>query len=424
MKKLSFVLALVLLLLTFASCGGDDLPVEKQKAEVLYVYNWGEYISDGSEDSLDTNAEFEAYCREVLGRNVVVNYSTFSSNEEMYAKVSSGAVSYDVLVPSDYTIERMVNEKLIQPLDLSKIPNYRYISDDFKGDNVYYEGDTDENYSVPYFYGMIGIIYNTDIVAEEDAEAESWDLMWNENYAGDILQFNNSRDSFGTALYRLGYSVNDSTEEQWLEALELLKEQKNLVQSYVMDEIFNKMKSGSAAISAYYAGDFFTMYEDNDALAFYYPVEGTNSYMDSMCIPSNAQHVDLAYEYINFLCRPDIALANAAYTYYASPLDLDYIEEDGEYVDALEEYRESMEEVHEDAMDILYGETAQSVQTEAYLNLSPEGLERLNSLWEELKVESSIGTGIYVLCGIILAGLAALAVFLFVRKRKWEKLYD
>lgn len=424
MKKLCFALALVLLVLVFASCGGKDASVEKQKTEVLYVYNWGEYISDGSEESFDTNAEFEAYCREVLGRNVKVNYSTFSSNEDMYAKVSSGAIAYDVLIPSDYTIERMVNEQLIRPLDLSKIPNYRFISDDFKGENVYYECGTEETYSIPYFYGMIGIIYNTDIVSEEDAEARSWDLMWNENYRGDILQFNNSRDASGTALYKLGYSVNDATEEQWAEALELLKQQKELVQSYVMDEIFNKMKSGSAAISAYYAGDFFTMYEDNDALAFYYPVEGTNSYIDCMCIPTNAQNPDLAHEYINFMCRPDVALANAAYTYYASPLDLDYIEEDGEYAYALEEYRESMEEVHEDAMDILYGEASESVPTEAYLNLSPEGLERLNALWEELKVESSIGTGIYVLCGIILACLVALAVFLFVRKRKWEKLYD
>ena len=425
MKKLSLVLALVLCLFAFASCAGSgEAPVEKQKAEILYVYNWGEYISDGSEETLDTNAEFEAYCREVLGRNVVVNYSTFSSNEDLYAKISSGAVAYDVIIPSDYTIERMVEEGLVQPLDLEKIPNYRYISDDFKGENVYYECGTEETYSIPYFYGMIGVIYNTEIVSEEDAAEESWDLLWNENYAGDILQYNNSRDAFGTALYKLGYSVNDATDEEWLEALELLKEQKSLVQSYVMDEIFNKMKSGSAAISSYYAGDFFTMYEDNDALAFYYPVEGTNSYVDCMCITSNAPHPDLAYEYINFLCRPDIALANAAYTYYASPLDLDYIEEEGEYLDALEEYRESMEEVHEDAMDILYGETAQSVKTEAYLNLSPEGLERINSLWEELKVESSIGTGIYVLCGIILACLAALAIFLFVRKRKWEKLYD
>lgn len=422
MKKCCLFLAFLFLFASLATCfAGAEGAGEKI---TLYVYNWGEYISDGSEDSFDTNAEFEAYCREELGLNVKVNYSTFSSNEEMYAKVSSGAVTYDVLIPSDYTIERMVEEKLLTPLDLDKIPNYRFISDDFKGENVYYECDTAEQYSIPYFYGMVGVIYNTEIVSEEDAEAESWDLMWNETYAGDILQFNNSRDAFGTALYKLGYSVNDATDEQWLEALELLKEQKNLVQSYVMDEIFNKMKSGSAAISAYYAGDFFTMYEDNDSLAFYYPVEGTNSYVDCMCIPANAQHKDLAHEYINFLCRPDVALSNAAYTYYASPLDLDYIEADGEYVDALEEYREAMEEVHEDAMDILYGETAKSVKTEAYLNLSPEGLERINSLWEELKVESSVGTAIYVICGIILAGLVTLAVFLFVRKRKWEKLYD
>ena len=141
------------------SAGGSQ-----SESITLYVYNWGEYISDGSEGSVDTNAEFEAYCRDELGLNVTVNYSTFSSNEDMYAKISSGAASYDVIIPSDYMIERMVKENLLLPLDLSKIPNYAYISDAFKGENVYYECGREETYSVPYFYGMVGVIYNSKIV--------------------------------------------------------------------------------------------------------------------------------------------------------------------------------------------------------------------------------------------------------------------
>ena len=405
----AFLLLLVLLCVILTSCDTGTA------AETLYVYNWGEYISDGSEGSLNTNAEFEKYCRETLGRNVKVNYSTFSSNEDMYAKISSGSSTYDVIIPSDYMIERMVGEGLLLPLDLSKIPNYQFIDDDFKGENVYYEDDTDTVYSVPYFYGMVGVIYNTDIVKADDEQLGSWDLMWDTDYQGDILQFNNSRDAFGTALYRMGYDVNNATPEQWREALEMLKAQKDVVQGYVMDEIFNKMKSGSAAVAAYYAGDFLSMYEDNDDLAFFYPREGTNYYVDAMCIPKNSRNAELAMQYINFMCREDIAVANALYTYYASPLTT---------VRENETYKEVMAEVHENAMNILYGEEARSVKKQAYLNLSADKLVLLNDLWEELKVESHIGKGIYVCCGVIVASLIVLVVSQILKKRRWAKLYD
>ncbi len=414
MKKRLLFCALALVMLTslcviLSACGGSG------EAETIYVYNWGEYISDGSDGSLDVNAEFEKYCRDVLGRNVKVNYSTFSSNEDMYAKISSGASSYDVIIPSDYMIERMLSEGLLQRLDLSKIPNYQSVDDSFKGENVYYETAAGEGeiYSVPYFYGMIGIIYNTEIVSPDDPDLGSWSLMWDADYTGDILQFNNNRDAFGTAMYSLGYDVNNATEEQWREALELLKAQKSVVQGYVMDEIFNKMKSGSAAVAAYYAGDFFSMYEDNDALAFYYP-SYTNSYVDAMCIPHNAMSVDLAHEYINFMCREDIGIANAEYTCYASPLST--VRNNPDYVSY-------MTDLHEDAMSILYDQ-AENVQTQAYLNLTPDQLTMLNSLWEELKVESSIGLGIYVLCGIIVVALVLLLLWHLLRRRRWGKLYD
>ena len=407
-RLLLICLSVCLLAGVFTSCEKRD------ETLTLYVYNWGEYISDGSDESVDTNAEFEKYCKEELGITVKVNYSTFASNESMYAKVSSGSTKYDVIIPSDYMIERMINEDMLAPLDLSKIPNYQFIDDAFKGENIYYECGREELYSVPYFYGMIGIIYNASIVDENDEQIGSWDLMWDEQYKGDILQFNNSRDAFGTAQYKLGLDVNDEDEEKWRLALDELLEQKKIVQGYVMDEIFNKMQSGSAAIAAYYAGDYLSMYEDNEDLAFFYPQEGTNSYIDAMCIPKNAEHYDLALEYINFMCSHDIAMANALYTYYASPVTT--VVDDPEY-------QEAMEEVHEDAMSILY-EQAHEVPSQAYLNLSSDGLSMLNVLWEELKAKSSIGDGIYIGCGVILGVLAAIAVYQLIKKRRWAKLYD
>ena len=233
---------------------------------MLNVYNWGEYISDGSEDSLDTIKAFEEYCLENYGMKVKVNYSTFASNEDMFAKLSSGAVSFDVVIPSDYMIARMRDNDMLLPLDFDNIPNYKYINENFHG--LYY--DPDDLYTVPYTYGIIGVMYNANVV--DEADVGSWDLLWNEKYKGDILQFNNSRDAFGTAMYKLGIDVNDPDHANWGRALEELKEQFPLVKSYVMDEIYNMMESGEAAIAAYYAGDYFTIVDnqaENVDLKFY-----------------------------------------------------------------------------------------------------------------------------------------------------------
>jgi spermidine/putrescine transport system substrate-binding protein len=237
--------------------------------------------------------------------------------------------------------------------------------------------------------------------------------LWNEKYSGYILQFNNSRDAFGTALYYLGYDVNEATEEQWREVLDLLKQQKSIVQGYVMDEIYNKMISGSAAIAPYYAGDFLTMYNDNDKLAFYYPKEGTNIFVDAMCIPASSKNKLIAERYINFMLSEEIAIANAEYTYYASPNTL---------VTSSPEYIEYISSVHEDAMDILYSDAAE-VRTQFFKNLPPEKLELLNSLWEELKIKSSVGTAIYVSCAVVIVLVAGYLVFHAVRKKKREN-YD
>ena len=414
MKKIiSILLALCVLLataLSFTSCGNEEEGVASGESRTLYVYNWGEYISDGSEGSLDTNAEFESYCREVLGINVRVNYSTYSSNEDLYAKLSSGAVSYDVVIPSDYMIARLASEGLLRELNPAEtIPNYEYISDDFKG--LYY--DENEQWSVPYTYGTVGIIYNTEMVPEDEENIGSWALMWDPDYAGNIIQFNNSRDAFGTAQYYLGYSVNSNDESEWREALDLLIEQKNVVQGYVMDEIFNKMKGGSAAISSYYAGDYFTMYGDNDLLAFYHPEEGTNMFVDAMCIPSSSQNYDLALEYINFMLEKEIAIANAEYICYASPNSLVY-EDDG--------YLEDMTEVHPDAISILYD--FDMSKTEFYHDLPTETRMLMNSLWEDLKIESNIGIAIYVICAVIVAFGVVLILWNLAVKRRRKYYFD
>ncbi len=409
MKKLLIALLLLLTLLCLCACGETETATGG--STTLYVYNWGEYISDGSEDSLDVNAAFEEYCREELGLNVKVNYSTYSSNEDLYAKLSSGSVSYDVVVPSDYMIARLAAEGLLKEINpRESIENYSYVDDNFKG--LYY--DEDEVWSVPYTYGTVGILYNTDIVDPADEDLGSWSLMWDPDYSGNILQFNNPRDAFGTAQYYLGYSVNSDAKAEWQEALALLKEQKNVVQGYVMDEIFNKMKGGSAAIGAYYAGDFFTMYADNERLSFYHPTEGTNVFVDAMCIPSNTQNYELALEYINFMLSKDVAIANAEYICYASPNRQVY--EDEDYIAYMNE------EIHPDAMSILYDFDMENM--EFYHDLSDETRLLMNSLWEELKIESKIGISIYIICAVIVVALGAALVTSFVKKKIRESYYD
>ena len=376
-KTVSILLACALVCALLAGCGAAGASSEKPSGSsgtlTLNVYNWGEYISDGSEDSYDTVAEFEAWYQETYGQKVRVNYDTFASNEDMYAKLSAGAVSYDVVIPSDYMIARMADEGMLLPLHFENIPNYEYISEDFKG--LYY--DPQDQYSVPYAYGIVGIIWNAAEV--DEADASGWDLMWNETYAGRILQFNNPRDAFGTAMYKLGLSVNSTDKADWERARDELMAQRPLRYGLVMDEIFNVMESGEAAIGAYYAGDYFTML-DNQAegvdLRFYYP-DPTNYYIDAMCIPSCCQNQELAERFINFMLSRDAAVANAEYTYYASPNSIVFNDE--EYID----------EMGEEAMEILYPSVEDffdNYNKYAYRNLDPDTLDYINTLWENVKI--------------------------------------
>ena len=371
-RSLSLLLAAMLLCsVLLAGCGGSGSG--SGKTLTLNVYNWGEYISDGSEDSFDTIREFEKWYEQTYNQKVKVNYTTFASNEDMYAKLSSGAVSFDVVIPSDYMIARMAENKMLLELDFKNIPNYENINESFRG--LYY--DPDNKYTVPYTYGMVGVIYNANVVDETDAKG--WDLAWNEKYRGSILQFNNSRDAFGTAQYKLGLDVNDTDHANWDAALAELKKQAPLVKSYVMDEIYNMMESGEAAVGTYYAGDYFTMIDaqaEGVDLRFYYP-ERTNYFVDAMCIPSCCQNKELAERFINYMLSPEPAIANAEFIYYASPNAAVYT--DAGYI----------EEMGEETMEILYPDVenfSKNYNEFAYRNLDQATLDYVNSLWETLKI--------------------------------------
>lgn len=367
-KTIAVLLVLVMLagvcMLAGCSLSGTRLNTDKLvgtydvaelKGTEINVYNWGEYVADGSEGMVDVIAEFEALT------GITVNYSMYDSNEDLYAKLKSGGVNYDVIIPSDYMIARLKSEGLLQKIDYANIPNYRFVAEEYK--SLFF--DESNEYTVAYTGGMVGLIYNTTMV---EGTPDSWSIMWDEKYAGQVLTFNNSRDAFGVAQYLLGYSVNTTNADEWRAAADKLKEQKPIIQSYVMDEVFNKMESGEAAIAPYYAGDYLAMKAVNDDLAFVYPKEGTNVFVDAMCIPSSAQNKKAAELFINYMCEPEVALQNAEYLGYLCP-----------NTGVLSDERYSLKD-----SEILYPKT--EFKTEYFHNLDQETLDLLSKLWEEVKL--------------------------------------
>ena len=329
MKKIiSFVLAVCLVL----GCCGVFASAKGEKV-TLYVYNWGQYIAEGDDDSMDIIAAFEeAY------PNIKVKYSTYDSNESMYAKLSNGGITVDVIIPSDYMVGRMRQEGMLLELNYDNIPNAQYIDESFR--NTSY--DPENKYSVPYTWGTVGIIYNTKYV--DEADVTGWELLWNEKYADKILMFDNSRDAFGIAQYLLGYDINTTDEAVLQACADKLAEQKGVVQQYVMDQIFDAMENEEAWIAPYYAGDYLTMVEENEDLAFYRPDhQGFNVFIDAMCIPSCCQEKEAAELFINFLCDPEISAANMDFIGYSVPaseskqyMDEDVVNDPVAYPDAEE----------------------------------------------------------------------------------------
>jgi spermidine/putrescine transport system substrate-binding protein len=312
MKKIAFILAVCLLM---AGCTGDgairrlseagfefDFTWENNTGSTsVNVYNWGEFLNE------DLNKAFEA----VTG--IKVNYTTYQTNEALYATLRGGGSNYDIIVPSDYMIGRLIEEGMLEELDFGNITRFDNVDPRFK--NPQY--DPEGRYSVPYMWGTVGIIYDKTRVS---APIDSWRVLFDPQYAGQILMFENSRDAFGIALKVLGYSLNTTDEGELREAYDLLLEQKPLVQAYVMDQIFDKMEGGEAILAPYYAGDALLMMESNENLAFVIPKEGSNIFTDAFCIPKDAPNKAAAEMYINFMLLFEAGMANKDAVGYSTPL--------------------------------------------------------------------------------------------------------
>ena len=390
MKKYISFVCLLLAVLPGVSCSFRAFAA----GDTVNVYNWGEYIDQSVLDMFYEET------------GIKVNYTTYDSNETMYSKIVSGAASYDVVVPSDYMISKMAQEGLLAELDFDNIPNYKYIGEDYRG----LEYDPDEKYSVSYTWGTVVVIYNTKFVDESDVAGESIDLLWNEKYAGKILMFDNPRDAFGLALKKAGHSLNSQNEKDWREAQTLLKEQKPLVQAYVMDQIFDKMASEEAWIAPYYAGDAYTIQQDNPDISFYLPREGSNFFTDAMCVLKSSQNKENAEKFINFMCRTDIALMNAEEIGYGTP--------------HTEAYKLLDEEVSSNELLYPSKEKLQN-QTEVFINL-PSNINMLqSSLWTSLKVdgEESSSAGYDIAFYVIIAAAAAILVVNIITAQHRKKLY-
>lgn len=271
-----------------------------EKKPALYVYNWGDYIDESVLDQFE-----EKY-------NVRVVYDMFSTNEDMYVKVTSGGSKYDVLFPSDYMIKRMIDEDLLHKINLENVPNEKYIDPMFKG----LDHDPDNEYSVPYMWGTLGILYNRKMVADP---VDSWDILWNEKYRKQILMIDSQRDAVGIALQKLGYSLNSTNPDELEAAKQELIKQKGLVLAYVIDEAKDKMVAEEAALAVVWSGDAVYAIRENPDLAYAVPKDGGNLWFDGMVIPKTAQNKELAETFINFMNELEIALANTEHTGYSTP---------------------------------------------------------------------------------------------------------
>ena len=387
MKKVFSLLMIALMLaapFTAFADGEDAVPLT---GEVVYVYNWNLYIADGSEGSINVNEEF------TRRTGIKVVYDLYDTNEIMYTKLKTGGANYDVIIPSDYMIGKLVEEDMLAPLNFDNIPNYQYIDEQFKNRNY----DPDNLYSVPYTWGTVGIIYNTKYVTEP---VDSWSLLWDEAYKGKILMFDNSRDAFAISQLLLGQDVNTTSTADLDAASQKLAEQKDLVQDYIMDQVFGKMEHEEAWIAPYYAGDYLTMLENNENLAFCFPKEGYNLFIDAMCIPKNAQNKEAAEKYINFLCDPEIMAANLDFLGYSAPAS-----EAKQYMD---------EELV--ASEIAYPSAEVLERGVTFENLPTDTIQYMNDLFNSVKASGS-GWSLYIIIAAVVL-LVVVGAVIFVRKKK------
>lgn len=321
----------------------------------LYIYNWGQYID---EDVIDI---FEKET------GLSVSYEEFETNEAMYPKVANGAGEYDLICPSDYMIEKMIEEDLLAPLNYDNIPNIKYIGNQFLKQSETF--DPGNKFSLPYCWGTVGILYNKKMVKEP---VDSWSILWDKKYYDSVLMQNSVRDAFGITLKWLGYSLNSTNRDELREARDKLIEQKKkgIVQAYVVDQVRDKMIDNSAALGVIYSGEASYCISENPDLAYAVPKEGTNSWIDSWVIPKNSKHKEAAEQFLNFLCRPDIALKNFEYICYSTP--------NIAVRDMLED-----EDLKND--EILFPEEDILENTETFKYLGEEMDQEYYELWKEVK---------------------------------------
>ena len=274
----------------------------KEGSGQVVVYNWGEYLDPEVLDMFEEETGIE------------VVYEEFETNEIMYPKVATGAIAYDVICPSDYMIQRMIQEDLLQEINFDNVPNIKNIDEEYMKWSE--EFDPGNKYSVPYCWGTVGILYNKEMVEEP---IDSWEVLWDEQYENNILMQDSVRDALMVALKLKGYSMNTTNEDEVAEATDLLIEQKPLVQAYVIDQVRDKMIGEEAAIGVIYSGEAIYTQRENENLEYVIPKEGSNLWIDSWVIPKNAANKENAEAFINFLCRPDIALMNFDYITYSTP---------------------------------------------------------------------------------------------------------
>lgn len=302
-NKINSIKAMSLATIVFATsifttaCGGGG----DNSSKVLNVYNVGDYIDESLIDQFEEQT------------GIKVQYSTYDTNEMMYQKVKSGSTKYDLVFPSDYMVQKMSREGMLKKINFNNIPNYKYIDEEFK--NTKY--DPTNEYSVPYMWGTLGIVYNKKMM---DKAPTSWEDMWNPKYKRNILMFDSVRDTMGVALKMKGYSMNTKNPSEVAVAEKLLEKQKPLVLAYVNDDGKDRMVGEEAAMGIFYSGDVPLMKEENENLEYVIPKEGTNVWTDAICIPKTADNEDWAEEFINFLCDPNVNAQNAEYIGYSTPI--------------------------------------------------------------------------------------------------------
>ena len=346
-KKIVFVV-LSLCILIFSGCVANT---SDEKSVTLNVYNWGDYIAPEIIDKFTEKT------------GIKVNYEEYATNEEMLAKVQAGATHYDIIFPSEYMVEYMKNNDLLSQIDYSAIPNYKNIDDRFK--NLSY--DPDGKYSVPYLWGTLGIVYNKTKVSDP---VDSWSILWNEKYKGDIVMLDSSRDTIAVALLKLGYSINTTDKVELEQAKTELIKQKPLVRSYEVDNYKNSMVSGELAFAVTWSGDAMYLMSENSDLAYAIPKEGTNLWFDTISIPKDSEHKKEAAEFINFMLDPEISAENSDYIKYSTPnkAALEYLSEE------------------ETSNPYLYPEQSMEELGEVFKDLG-DFTEEYDRIWTEIKSE-------------------------------------